>query len=342
VSAPEAIERFPCLGSTCAVVVSGGDAPAAAAAARRSLLEWHRRFSRFIPDSELSGLNADPRAEVPVDPLMGRFAAAVAAAAARTGGLVDGTLMPEIEAAGYRGDLRRSLPLALALRLAPPRRPAGPSPAARWRGVAYDAPAGVVRRPPGVALDSGGLAKGLFADVLAETLGPQEAFAVSCAGDLRIGGTAGLPRPVDVQSPFDGSVLHRFEVAAGGVATSGIGRRSWLDARGRPAHHILDPATGRPAFTGVAQATAIAPSALEAEVRAKAALLSGPERAHEWLPDGGVVVRDDGSFVVIAPAAPSASAGRVSGAACPAPAVPAPRSARSAGTGRAGASAGPR
>jgi thiamine biosynthesis lipoprotein len=83
------------------------------------------------------------------------------------------------------------------------------------------------------------------------------------------------------------------------VATTGIGRRSWLDARGAPAHHLLDPATGRPAFTGVVQATALAPTALEAEIRAKAAVLSGPDGAAAWLPDAGVVVLDDGRAAVL-------------------------------------------
>ena len=86
------------------------------------------------------------------------------------------------------------------------------------------------------------------------------------------------------------------------MATSGIGRRSWLGSDGRPAHHLLDPATGRPAFTGLVQATAVAPSALQAEVRAKAALLAGPREAARWLPDGGVLVLDDGSHRVLAPA----------------------------------------
>lgn len=85
------------------------------------------------------------------------------------------------------------------------------------------------------------------------------------------------------------------------MATSGIGRRSWLDAAGRPAHHLLDPATGRPAFTGVVQATALAPTAAEAEARAKAALLSGPEGASAWLPHGGLVVLDDGTHHVVEP-----------------------------------------
>jgi thiamine biosynthesis lipoprotein len=323
---------FPCFGSTCAVVVDPGDgdgateARAAVAAARRSLEGWHERFSRFRPDSELSRLNADPRPAVPVSALMGRFVEAVAAAAAQTGGLVDGTLLGEIEASGYRRDLGRPLPLPLAVMLAPRRRPARPVRDERWRRVSFDREAGVVRRPPGVGLDSGGLAKGLFADVLAGALDGHAAFAVDCAGDVRLGGAAGLARPVQVQSPFDGSILHTFAVADGGVATSGIGRRSWLDARNAPAHHLIDPATGRPAFTGVVQVTALAPTALEAEIRAKAAILSGPERAPEWLPDGGVVVADDGGVAVIA--ARYDRGRRGSAAARPAPAAPARPSAR--------------
>ena len=43
-------------------------------------------------------------------------------------------------------------------------------------------------RPAGVKLDSGGLAKGLFADVIAGTMADRGSFAVNCAGDLAIGG----------------------------------------------------------------------------------------------------------------------------------------------------------
>jgi thiamine biosynthesis lipoprotein len=342
----EARDTFRCFGATCAVIVEGPgpadrSADDAVAAARRSLQGWHQRFSRFIATSELSRLNADPRPEVPVSGLMGRLVEAVVEAGHRTGGLVDGTLLHDIEAAGYLGDIRRRLPLDLALGLAPRRRPAGPSPRAGWRQLAYDREAGVVRRPPGVAIDSGGLAKGLFADVLAGTLDRYAAFAVDCAGDLLLGGVAGRTRPVQVESPFGGRVLHTFERAAGGVATSGIGRRSWLDARGRPAHHLLDPATGRPAFTGLVQVTALAPTALEAEIRAKAAILSGRDGARAWLPDGGVLVGEDGGFEVVEPRA-TATARPAPAAARPSRAHPGRPCAPSAGTAPVAAAARPR
>jgi FAD:protein FMN transferase len=93
----------------------------------------------------------------------------------------------------------------------------------------------------------------------------------------------------------------RSHSPTGRVATSGIGRRSWINDDGSHAHHLLDPATGRPAFTGIVQATALARTAAEAEMRSKAALLSGPENAELWLPDGGVIAFDAGDHRVIAP-----------------------------------------
>jgi thiamine biosynthesis lipoprotein len=285
--------RFRCFGGSCAVYV---DDPGAALLARRRLEAWHQRFSRFLPESELSRLNADPREVVGVTAAMARLAMAVVRAGELTGGLVDGTLLGELEIAGYEGDLGTSLPLELALALAPAREPAGPSPASRWREIELADAGRAVRRPPGVALDSGGLAKGLFADLLAEDMAGYESLAIDCAGDLRV---RGAPRAVRVASPFGGDVLHTFELADGAVATSGIGARSWLAADGSPAHHLLDPRTGRPAFTGVVQATALAPTALEAEIRAKAAVLSGPAHARGWLPHGGVVVLDEGDFDVV-------------------------------------------
>jgi len=304
-SAPELSDTFECFGSHCTIHVTGAGAagsPAEAVSlAREQLLAWHRQFSRFLPDSELSRLNRDPREVVPVSPLMARLAAAVQSTGALTDGLVDGTLVDEIERAGYARDLGQPLRLETALELAPARRPAAPAAARHWQQIEVDLTDGTVRRPPGVKLDSGGLAKGLFADVLAERLSGHRLFAVNCAGDLAIGGAERRPRPIEVVSPFDGHILHTFRIATTGVATSGIGRRSWLDARGRPAHHLLDPARGTPAFTGIVQVTALADSTLLAEAYAKAAILSGPQRASRWLPAGGVIVLDDGSHHVIEP-----------------------------------------
>jgi thiamine biosynthesis lipoprotein len=297
--------RFDCFGSSCGAYVAGdgqeGSARAVFALVRRELLAWHARFSRFLTGSELSLLNGDPRWAVPASAMMISFAQAVREAGSLTRGLVDATLVDQIERAGYTEDLRDPLPLARALALAPARKPAAAAIAAGWRQLEVDLAHSTIARPPGVKLDSGGLAKGLFADVLAERLSGHASFAIDCAGDLAIGGAGEIVRPVDVESPFDGRSLHTFHLRRAGVATSGVGRRSWLDARGRPAHHLLDPASGEAAFTGIVQVTALAPSALRAEICAKAAILSGPQAARPWLAHGGVIVFDDGSHEAIEP-----------------------------------------
>jgi FAD:protein FMN transferase len=296
---------FACFGSRCTVIVAdarAADATAAVAQARQRLLEWHGQFSRFRSDSELTRLNRAREDTVTVSPMMRRVVQAAVRAADATGGLVDPTLLTEIERAGYDSHFDGDgIPLAVALALAPDRAPSGPAPDASWKLVRTDRRAGTVTRPPGVRIDPGGIAKGVFADELASLLTGYGAFVVDCGGDIRLGGRLGLAREVHVSSPFDDSILHTFTIASSGVATSGVGRRSWLDRDGRPAHHLLDPATGRPAFTGVVQVTALAPTATEAESLAKAALLSGPIPAERILVHGGAIVLEDGNFVVLEP-----------------------------------------
>jgi thiamine biosynthesis lipoprotein len=296
-------DTFPCFGTTCGAWVIGdgqlGDARSAVAAIRRQLLAWHGQFSRFEPDSELSRLNRDPRTTVPISATMAHFVEAAVAAASLTGGLVDPTLLTEIERAGYDSHHERSLRRELLIAGAPTRSAASPRASERWRSLEVDHMARTVTRPPGLALDSGGVAKGMFADLLGAQLRRYESYAVDCGGDLMIGGAGGLVRAVEVRSPFGDDVLHTFELVESGVATSGIAKRSWLGDDGHPAHHLLDPLTGRPAYTGVAQVTALAPSGAEAEALAKAALLAGPDAAAGWLPHGGLIVDDDGRCRVV-------------------------------------------
>jgi FAD:protein FMN transferase len=302
----EARRAFECFGGLVSVSVLGPVAmepEKAAAAAEASLLAAHRQLSRFLPASELSRLNRDPRRRIPADPLLLRLASAAREAGELTGGLVDATLLGEIEAAGYRDSMQGrptgdhpATPAAVA--------PAGPGQARSWAKLSVDWQTEAIERPPGVEIDSGGIAKGLLADEVAATLAGFPAYAVDCCGDARIGGAAGQRRAIRVEDPFGGKPICSLEIGDGGVATSGITRRSWESTGGAPAHHLLDPATGRPAFTGVVQATALAPSAFLADVHAKWALLSGPELAPARLPYGGVLVLAHGGMQTVAPRAP--------------------------------------
>jgi thiamine biosynthesis lipoprotein len=119
-------------------------------------------------------------------------------------------------------------------------------------------------------------------------------------GDMVHGGTAAheIAQTVNVSGPR-GELIATFELRAGAIATSGITRRAW--AQGPDVHHhILDPSRRRPAHTGLIQVSALAPTGVLAERRAKQALLSGPEGALEVLTEGGAIVHEDGRVEVLA------------------------------------------
>ncbi len=295
----EHVITLDCFGARCTIALTdGAGAPLRAIAAASFLLECHRRLSRFLPGSELSRLNADPRETVAVSPLLADFLGAAREAGERSDGLVDATLLPALRAAGYGASLPDRDP-GLLVPGAVAGTPATSDPAAPWRAIDVDAAAGTVTRPPGLEIDSGGIAKGWAADRAAAILGDAPTLAVECAGDIRIAGSAGAERRIAVTDPFDGSAFAELALSDGGVATSGTGKRRWRNPDGTIGHHLIDPATGWPCESGVVQATAIAPTATEAEIRAKAAVLSGPDRAAGRLPDGGWLVLADRTLVEV-------------------------------------------
>lgn len=301
---------FKSMGTTVNLRIDGAPKPRAQsllASGRQFIEGFDAALSRFRPDSELSRLNADRSETVAVSWLMGEFVTAALWAAQASNGLVDPTLTPALERAGYAGSRVGISPadLTSALEEAPPRRAAHFNPERGWREFSYDRAARKLTRPPGLTLDSGGCGKGLAADLLARTwtlaLGPRADFTVDCGGDIRFGPRGNHWGFVNVEDPFGGSPLP-LTTAGGAVATTSIRNRIWRREDGAPAHHLIDPATGRPAWTGVAAVTALAPTALVAETLAKIAYLRGPEGARETLAsaDGGVVVLDDGTVEYVA------------------------------------------
>jgi thiamine biosynthesis lipoprotein len=288
---------FPAMGTQVRLLAAPG-APLRAAQALIEDLE--ARLTRFDPGSELCRLNADPREEVPASPQLREAVHAALAGAHATDGLADPTLLGAVVRAGYSRSLvgRPRADLREALAAAPDPQPASPHPGAAWRHIHVDDVAGTIARPPGLALDLGGSAKGFAANRAAALLAPYGPCAADLGGDLSVhthltssSGT-GSEHDVLVLDPLTGDVADTLTLRNGGVATSGIDRRIWWGPRGVPAHHLLDPLTGHPAWTGVLAATALAPSAALAEALAKAAFLAGPERGREVLARHGGVLFD--------------------------------------------------
>jgi thiamine biosynthesis lipoprotein len=271
----------------------------------------HRKLTRFDPGSELCALNAAPGEQCAVSTTLAVAVEAAVWAARRSGGLVDPTLVGALERVGYASS-RAGVPSAGiedALAVAMPRRPARSRPGSAWREIRVDAGAGVINRPAGTRIDTGGTGKGLAADLTSDRLEGYSTFVVDAGGDLRLGGDLPVERLVRIDHPITDTPAHEFMHGEGAVATSGIRTRLWKTESGF-AHHLLDPSTGEPAWTGIVQATSLGTTALEAETLAKMAFLAGPEAAAGILEDhGGLIVLDDGRVKLF---------GRLAGGAMPA------------------------
>jgi thiamine biosynthesis lipoprotein len=127
----------------------------------------------------------------------------------------------------------------------------------------------------GTRLDFGGLAKGYAVDTALRHLARIGPAIVNAGGDLAVTADDEAPWPVGVDTA-DGSLT--LALARGALATSGSDARRWR-VGGREAHHLIDPRTGEPSRSDLLRATAWAPTAVEAEVRAKTLFLLGAEAA---------------------------------------------------------------
>ena len=284
---------------THAHVVIGDGVPDHAALALEGVDRLERLWSRFIPDSEISRINASPGVPVVVSPETIELVDRALEAWELTGGLFDPMVLDDLVSLGYDRTFRE-------LETLPPQEPADapPAPPAGARGrpeVVIDREASTVT-VAGRGIDSGGIGKGLAADMVASSLVEAGAGAalVNLGGDLRTAGQA--PETgwrVDVAHPFDrgGPPAGRFRLDGQALVTSSSQGRRW-SGNGGEHHHLLEPATGRPALSDVASVTVIDAEGWRAEALSKAAFLRGRHGALEMLPEfgaAGMVVGRDGT-----------------------------------------------
>ena len=151
--------------------------------------------------------------------------------------------------------------------------------------------------PDGAELDLGAVAKGYTGQHLARLI--REAGVTSALLDL--GGNIqtvgcrpdGDPWRVAVRDPEGEGYAAVLEVEDEAVVTSG-GYERYFEQDGVRYWHILDPATGQPARTGLLSVTVVGPSGTVCDALSTALFVMGPERAADyWL------AREDFDFLLL-------------------------------------------
>lgn len=278
---------FHAMGTTVALLLPRAESEQATQRIADLFATWERALSRFQPDSELSRLNAQVGQPVVVSPLLLRVLTAALDAAEATGGIYDPTLLRQLVTLGYDRSfdtLPPSLPPTSMMVVG----------GGAWRGIQVDRDKQIVTLPVGAQLDFGGIAKGMAVDAALDLLREQGVTAalVNAGGDLGVIGQPPLLDHWPVQAPTGEVVALR-----GAMATSGIGRRQWMQGDQRQ-HHLIDPRTGASAQSGLWSVTVAADRCMQAEVAAKAALILGPEAGITFLQQhrlSGLLIREDGT-----------------------------------------------
>lgn len=266
--------EFPLWGGRAVVAVTDAGALEVALSVVHSLVEEvDRACSSFRADSELAALNRSAGQAMAVSPLLMEYLAAGLRAAELTDGDVDPTVGEVLVALGFGEGPQ---PDRFELLSVP-----------GYRTVVLDPAAGTVRLGRGVRVDLGATAKALAADQAAaaahEATGA--GVLVSLGGDLS---TAG-PGPDggwrvrvtdDHRSDID-AAGQWISLSSGGLATSSTTVRNRRHGD-ETVHHLIDPATARPARARFRTVSVAAASCLDANMASTAAVVRG-ERGASWL-----------------------------------------------------------
>jgi thiamine biosynthesis lipoprotein len=286
--------RFRAMNTDVEIVAVDWRQSALLVSAAQIFVDIEARFSRFRADSELSLLNARAGEAVAVSPQLLQIIERAIYFNRLTGGVFDPAILPDLEAAGYDRSFELVSPTA-------PTRAARP--AVRHASIAdvrIDRQRRALTAPGDVRIDLGGIGKGHAVDAAAHALTPARDFMINAGGDIFASGNAsgGAGWPVAVSDPADEQrdldvVILRDEA----VATSTIARRRWQ--RGDAWHtHIIDPRTRLSVDNDVVSVSVIAPTATEADVFAKTALLMGAGDGSRFLEKrntSGLFVLSDGA-----------------------------------------------
>jgi len=279
------------MGSEAHVVVTGDVRLLRVARAR--IQELERRWSRFIPTSEITFLNSHRGAPHSVSPDTFRLVDRAIRGWRATGGRFDPTVLGDLIREGYDRPFQ-AVVLDPGSGVSVLRRDAG--------GIRTDPEAQTIELPSDAGFDPGGLGKGLGADIVVEELlaAGAEGACVNLGGDLRVEGVGpdhgrwliALDHPTE---PRPAAIV---ALAAGGVATSTSLKRAWM-VGSRRRHHLIDPETGHSLQSPAVAVTALARDAASAEIATKHALLAVPGSelaALEELGCDGLIVTDNGQL----------------------------------------------
>lgn len=135
-------------------------------------------------------------------------------------------------------------------------------------------------------LDLSSIGKGYAGDLVAQVLKDNgiTSALLDLGGNIQAVGTKpdGSPWRLGLRDPFSDGTLGVLEISNQAVVTSGAYERYFIGEDGTRYGHIIDPATGYPAESGLASATVIAEEGRLCDALSTSLYVMGTERAIEY------------------------------------------------------------
>ena len=239
-----------------------------------------RRWSRFLPNSDVSRVNRSNGHPVAIHSSTAALLELAMAAWRSTGGSFSPFLQPAMIDIGYRRS-RNTRTVITATGSTRARRYCPVTPSDLSCPLRIEHSPTTATLDWGAGIDLGGIAKGHAADLVVRAVmaAGADGVLVDIGGDIAFCTNGNdehgiVPWRIDIDDPFrPGTVIDSFTACAGGVETSSTLRRRWLAADGTPTHHVVDPVTGWSSNTTTASVSVVANSCTNAEVLTKQLLL---------------------------------------------------------------------
>lgn len=160
---------------------------------------------------------------------------------------------------------------------------------------------------PDMMLDFGGIAKGWAGDLTAQLLRSKGVTSaiLRLGGNIHTIGTKpdGSAWKIGIEDPGSGDTLATVSVADLAVITSGSYQR-FFTVDDQTYHHIIDPATGRPADSGLTSVTVVGKHGARCDALSTALFVMGLEDAARFWREhrdfDAVFVSEDGSVAITA------------------------------------------
>lgn len=231
-------------------------------AARDACRRFERLFSKTLPHSEVSLLNAAGGARVQLSEDSYRLLEGSIGFCRSSQGCFDITLGPVLALWDFKsGHIPSQACISAALQhVGWEQLQLGGAPGQRWAQLAS----------PQASVDVGGTAKGYIADCLCEQLAAAglHSFVVNLGGNIAVRGGRpdGSPFSIGIRDPrTPGQTLASVQLFEGSVVTSGLTERCFTAPDGTRYSHILNPRTGWPIAPDALSATIVAASSFVAD-----------------------------------------------------------------------------